>query len=161
MVSKMRFLMVVLAAVAVSGCVQTRAYIAERERVDQDIPGIPAPAKPKTRQVFVVEVTEKGSPVPAKPLAPADAAARTALPETKPSVIPASKVEAVSQGTTVDAAALPTEYKVEKDDTLQKISKKLYGSYSKWTRIYDANKEAIKNPNFVKPGTLLKIPAAE
>ncbi len=49
-------------------------------------------------------------------------------------------------------------YKVEKDDTLQKISKKFYGCYSKWPRIYKANKSQIKDPNFLKPGIILKIP---
>ncbi|MBF0595345.1 MAG: LysM peptidoglycan-binding domain-containing protein, partial [Candidatus Omnitrophica bacterium] len=56
------------------------------------------------------------------------------------------------------AADKPVEYKVEKDDTLQKISKKVYGSYSKWTKIYDANKDVIKDPNRLKPGITLKIP---
>jgi nucleoid-associated protein YgaU len=52
-------------------------------------------------------------------------------------------------------------YTVQKDDTLQKIAKKFYDSYGKWTKIYEANKEKIKNPNFVKPGTVLTIPAAK
>ncbi len=51
-----------------------------------------------------------------------------------------------------------TEYTVEKNDTLQKISKKFYNSYSKWPKIYDVNREVIKDPNFVKPGTVIKIP---
>jgi len=50
-------------------------------------------------------------------------------------------------------------YTVQKDDTLQKISKKLFGSYGKWYKIYEANKEKIKNPNILKPGTVLTIPA--
>ena len=50
-------------------------------------------------------------------------------------------------------------YTVVKDDTLQKIAKKVYGSYGKWTKIYDANKDKIKNPNFVKPGTVIMIPS--
>ncbi|MBF0504332.1 MAG: LysM peptidoglycan-binding domain-containing protein [Candidatus Omnitrophica bacterium] len=52
-------------------------------------------------------------------------------------------------------------YTVQKDDTLQKISKKLFGSYGKWYKIYEANKDKIKNPNFVKPGTVLTIPAVK
>ena len=50
------------------------------------------------------------------------------------------------------------DYKVEKDDTLQKIAKKFYNSYSKWQPIYEANKEIIKDPNVIKPGLMLKIP---
>ncbi|MFT5169736.1 MAG: LysM repeat protein [Candidatus Omnitrophota bacterium] len=50
------------------------------------------------------------------------------------------------------------DYVVEKDDTLQKISKKFYNSYSKWTAIYDANRDVITDANFVKPGITIKIP---
>jgi nucleoid-associated protein YgaU len=51
-----------------------------------------------------------------------------------------------------------TEYTVTKDDTLQKIAKKFYNSYSKWTKIYEANKEKIKSPDHIKPGMTIKIP---
>ncbi len=53
----------------------------------------------------------------------------------------------------------PTTYTVQKDDTLQKISKKIYGSYGKWYKIYEANKDKISNPNILKPGTVLTIPS--
>ena len=50
-------------------------------------------------------------------------------------------------------------YTVQKDDTLQKISKKIFGTYSKWYKIYKANKDKIKDPNVLQPGTVLTIPA--
>lgn len=53
------------------------------------------------------------------------------------------------------------DYLVEKDDTLQKISKKFYDSYSKWPRIYEENKKLISNPDFLKPGITIKIPIEE
>ena len=49
-------------------------------------------------------------------------------------------------------------YTVQKDDTLQKISKKIFGTYGKWYKIYEANKDKIKNPNILKPGTVLDYP---
>lgn len=49
-------------------------------------------------------------------------------------------------------------YTVEKNDTLQKISKKFYDSYSKWPKIYEANRLKIKNPDALIPGTVLKVP---
>ncbi len=49
-------------------------------------------------------------------------------------------------------------YKVQKGDTLQKISYKFYGTHKKWKRIYEANKNKLKDPNFIKEGILLKIP---
>ncbi|MBF0388398.1 MAG: LysM peptidoglycan-binding domain-containing protein [Candidatus Omnitrophica bacterium] len=163
---------------AVSGCVQTRAYLAERERVDQEVQGVPAPAKPKTRQVVVVEFIDKNSTGPAvqKAVAEPDVSRKengqsqvvttakdtTVVHESNFS-FPAKGPGVLTQGAPVQEPALvvPALYKVEKDDTLQKISKKLYGSFSKWTKIYDANKELIKDPNFLKPGITLKIPSAE
>lgn len=50
------------------------------------------------------------------------------------------------------------DYKVEKNDTLQKIAKKFYDSYSKWTLIYEANRDVIKNPNRIRSGIVIKIP---
>lgn len=52
-----------------------------------------------------------------------------------------------------------TEYTVKKDDTLQKISKKFYDSFAKWPRIYEANKDVIDNPDRIKSGIVLQIPA--
>ena len=65
-----------------------------------------------------------------------------------------------SQGIESPAAARPTfrPYTVDKDDTLQKIAKKFYDSYGKWTRIHEANKSVIPNPDRIKPGTVLQIP---
>ena len=50
------------------------------------------------------------------------------------------------------------DYTVDKNDTLQKISMKFYNSYSKWPRIYEANKDVLKSPDILKPGVNLKIP---
>lgn len=57
-----------------------------------------------------------------------------------------------------DGVSSYADYVVKKDDTLQKIAKKFYGNYSQWTKIYDVNKDVIKNPNFIKPGITIKIP---
>ena len=70
---------------------------------------------------------------------------------------PSLPADAVAVAGSQDAVT----YTVLKDDTLQKIAKKFYGSYGKWIKIYDANKNKMKNPNFVKPGTVITIPAAE
>lgn len=48
-------------------------------------------------------------------------------------------------------------YKVKRGDTLWNISKKYYGSGAKYTKIATANK--LKNPNVIKVGQKLKIPA--
>jgi nucleoid-associated protein YgaU len=47
---------------------------------------------------------------------------------------------------------------VNKGDTLQKISKKFYGTTRKWNRIYKANKQVLKSQNKIYPGQVLDIP---
>lgn len=51
-----------------------------------------------------------------------------------------------------------TEYTVQKGDTLWKIAGKVYGDPTKWARIYDANRDQLKNPNDLKVGRVLQIP---
>ena len=49
-------------------------------------------------------------------------------------------------------------YVVQKGDTLQKISEKLYGTTQKWKSLYDANKHILKSPDRIRPGMKLLIP---
>ncbi|HUQ79622.1 MAG TPA: LysM peptidoglycan-binding domain-containing protein [Gemmatimonadaceae bacterium] len=51
-------------------------------------------------------------------------------------------------------------YTVVAGDTLSKIAKREYGDASEWHRIYDANKDTIKNPDLIYPGQTFKIPGA-
>ena len=53
-----------------------------------------------------------------------------------------------------------TTYTVKSGDCLWNIAKKLYGNGSKYTKIYDANKNKITNPNLIKVGQVLTIPSA-
>ena len=43
-------------------------------------------------------------------------------------------------------------------DSLSKIAKHVYGDASQWHRIYDANKDKIKNPDLIYPGQEFTIP---
>lgn len=49
------------------------------------------------------------------------------------------------------------EYEVKKGDNLSKIAQQ-YGTT--WQKIYEANKDQIKNPDLIQPGWKLKIPAS-
>ena len=51
-------------------------------------------------------------------------------------------------------------YEVEPGDSLSKIAKKVYGNASDWKRIFEANKDLIKDPDKIFPGQKLKIPSA-
>lgn len=49
-------------------------------------------------------------------------------------------------------------YEIKKGDTLWGLAKRFYGDGSKYTKIYNANKGTIKNPNIIQIGWVIKIP---
>lgn len=60
-------------------------------------------------------------------------------------------------GTTGNAATDDT-YVVVSGDSLSKIAKRHYGDMNQWRRIYDANRDQIKDPDLIHPGQKLRIP---
>src|SRR5262249_31691982 len=50
------------------------------------------------------------------------------------------------------------EYTIQTGDTLALIAQKYYGDVKKWTRIFEANKQALKTPNFIFVGQKIIIP---
>ena len=57
-------------------------------------------------------------------------------------------------------SAPPQTYTVVAGDSLSKIAKRHYGDANKWPRIYEANRDQIKNPDLIHPGQKLTIPGA-
>lgn len=59
------------------------------------------------------------------------------------------------------AASKPSgqNYTVRSGDCLWNIAKKFYGNGSQYTKIYNANRDKIKNPNLIYPNQVLWIPA--
>ena len=55
-------------------------------------------------------------------------------------------------------AAAARTYVVQSGDSLSKISKKFYGDANSWKRIFEANKDIVKNPDLIQPGWKLRIP---
>lgn len=49
-------------------------------------------------------------------------------------------------------------YVVVKGDSLSKIAKHEYGSAREWKRIFEANRDILKDPDKIYPGQELKIP---
>ncbi len=49
-------------------------------------------------------------------------------------------------------------YIIQKGDTLSKIAKQYYGDANKYPRIFEANREVIKNPDLIFPGQKIRIP---
>jgi len=50
------------------------------------------------------------------------------------------------------------EYTIKSGDSLSKIAKQFYGNAADWQKIYQANKDSIKDPNLIHPGQKIKIP---
>lgn len=71
-----------------------------------------------------------------------------------------ASVESQRETTNSPAPSSSQTYTVVKGDCLWNIAKKFYGNGSKYTVIYNANKNVIGgNPNLIYPGQVLTIPA--
>lgn len=79
------------------------------------------------------------------------------MPDNKDAKADFSDVEGGSSSTAPPAGRT---YTVVKGDSLSKIAKQFYGNANQWKRIYEANKDVIKNPDVIYPGQTFKIPEA-
>lgn len=68
----------------------------------------------------------------------------------------------VTSGSSTTAPDISTgkTYTVKSGDSLSKIAKQVYGDANAWRRIYDANRDKIKNPDLIHPGQEFTIPDA-
>jgi len=69
----------------------------------------------------------------------------------------------ISVDPTAQSAAPPSAngartYTVQAGDSLSKISKKYYGDANQYMKIFEANRDALNDPNKIFPGQTLKIP---
>ncbi|MGA7241246.1 MAG: LysM peptidoglycan-binding domain-containing protein [Bryobacteraceae bacterium] len=70
----------------------------------------------------------------------------------------------VSQPATMTAGASTSggqnqrRYTVKAGDTLSGISRQFYGDASQYKKIFDANRDILRDPNTIKPGQDLAIP---
>ncbi|GLQ47452.1 hypothetical protein GCM10007862_25030 [Dyella lipolytica] len=64
----------------------------------------------------------------------------------------------VQSGSSSTADPVQT-YTVVSGDSLSKIAKHFYGDANKWKAIFEANTDQLSDPNRIKPGQVLKIPA--
>ena len=57
------------------------------------------------------------------------------------------------------SASATKTYTVKAGDTLSKIAKESLGDANAYMRIFEVNKDQLKDPDEIKPGQVLKIPA--
>lgn len=67
-------------------------------------------------------------------------------------MVTADQVQAPPQTGKVDY------YVIQKGDTLSAIAKKFLGNASAYPRIFEANREVIKDPDLIYPGQKIRIP---
>jgi NitT/TauT family transport system substrate-binding protein len=65
-----------------------------------------------------------------------------------------SKAEARASDRTPDG----DEYVINRGDTLSKLAETFYGTQSKWGKIYEANKQTVRNPHYLYIGQRIIIP---
>ncbi|MFA6129733.1 MAG: LysM peptidoglycan-binding domain-containing protein [Candidatus Omnitrophota bacterium] len=163
---KLSAICILTSSLALSGCV-ARTYNLTRDRLDQDLSStsgnrgyimgtapIESTERKTTRTTRVFEI-ELGVAKPTQAKCP--------------SLAPIAEV---ATGQTEEPAAAYVEpaeetpnqsfenYTVGKNDTLQKISKKFYGTTKRWMKIYEANKDVLRSPDKLYAGQILKIPSS-
>ncbi|MES9970178.1 MAG: peptidoglycan-binding protein LysM [Candidatus Thiodiazotropha sp.] len=78
-------------------------------------------------------------------------------------VLIAGNVQGVSE-VTADAVNAPEQqakveyYTIESGDTLSAIAKRFLGNATDYPKIFEANREVIKDPNLIYPGQKIRIP---
>jgi len=113
----------------------------------------------------VAKVAPKAEPV----AAPASAKPPVIEAKTKPlateekSKLAAKQVPATSDKAPVSAPMPKStgsqQYVVKAGDTLGRLSEQFYSSPNKWEKIFEANKDVLKNPNYIYIGMKLIIPS--
>jgi nucleoid-associated protein YgaU len=80
-------------------------------------------------------------------------------------VLMAGNVKGVSEVKAAAVSAPPQQaqveyYVIQKGDTLSAIAKRYYGNANDYPRIFEANREVIKDANLIYPGQKIRIPMA-
>jgi len=161
---KLTGICVLTSTLALSGCV-ARTYNLTRDRVDQELSSAsgnrgyimgqaPEPQERKTTRTTRVFELELGATNKTKTSCPA------VTPLAAGSIDEPGMVQETQPETQSEEENLSFEkYTVSKNDTLQKISKKFYGTTKKWMKIYEANKDVLRGPDKLYPGQILNIPS--
>lgn len=164
----MKKLLFLVGIIMISGCLTARTYTREEPRKDLEIEGnqgcLSGECKQEprenrlgdTRTISVVEV--EFGPREIKKEALKEGVARQEAVGEGISFQEIEVDEAVSEEELVSAEEKEIQYYVvQKNDTLQKISRKFYGTTKKWNFLYQSNQDILKSPDKLYPGVEIKI----
>jgi len=159
---KLTGICILTSTLALSGCV-ARTYNLTRDRVDQELSSTsgnrgyimgqaPESGERKTTRTTRVFEFELGG------------SNKTSCPAITPLVAETiespTTIQETPTETQVDEIVLNSEkYTVAKNDTLQKISKKFYGTTKNWLKLYKANKDVLSGPDKLYAGQIINIPS--
>jgi NitT/TauT family transport system substrate-binding protein len=105
-------------------------------------------------------VVVKGQTRP--PAAPASVMEQKGTPpaqETQVTSKPQPGKEKLAQAQDSKASSTAQEYTIAAGDTLSMLALRYYGNAQKWPKIYEANKNTVKNPHYIYIGQKITIPA--
>ena len=68
-------------------------------------------------------------------------------------------IKATGGGASASAGAGAQTYTVKAGDTLSKIAKEHLGDANAYMKIFNANKDQLQDPDKIRPGQVLKMPA--
>lgn len=152
--------LILVAVIGLIGC-RAATRVIEEPRVDLDLSGGnrgylvgTPPAAPDVRTTRQMIETEIEVPTSYRPkrgeMAP------VSLGDVAP---PEMDFSETSEGNAAWSGASDT-YTVKKGDTLWSIAANpdVFGNANKWRQIYEANRDALKSPDQLRPGMTLKIP---
>jgi nucleoid-associated protein YgaU len=164
---------ILLGLVFMAGCSNVRTYTVEEERVDQNLAegnqgyfsGAPKDTDiPKnrklTRKTYVTEVEVGSTPKKTRKrvvtdVNPGVTVERTQEPANEQLIQETPQV----QSGEVQKPVVVSSYTVQANDTLEKISLKVYGTAKNWKKIFEANQDRLKSPDKIYMGQVLKIPS--
>lgn len=158
------FLALAVMITALAGCSVTTKMVT-RERVDQELSSsagnqgylmgtAPAVGERKPTKTYIEVQVE------APAIEKEDRVPKKVTETSAPAWEPATNFGTESDERPITSKEELVNYKVQKGETLQKISQKLYGTTKKWKKLYDINKDVLKSPDKIRPGMTIKVPKA-
>ena len=71
---------------------------------------------------------------------------------------PVAETGGAEGATATGTMSNPTTIIIKRRDNLWRISRQLYGKGIRWSTIYQANKDQIRNPRWIYPGQVFVLP---